>query len=756
MALIVGAIAVATFAGWATGVVALTAGLPGLVQTKVNAAICFLCLAGALWLVVPEPRKRHPLAWLLSGIAITIATATLFEHVSGVDLGIDQIFVVDHASAISPYPGRFAVQTGLAFLACPLAILSLGWTIRRIHISELLAISGGLVGAISLLGYLYGAEALRSLGSASQISLPASGGLIALSIGIIASDPEHILAHQMADPGPAGQVMRRFVPAALVVVPLGAWLRLIGERAGLYDESIGLAILVSLEALVLVVVGSWATASMTRLVLQRRQAELDLVRLGAAVSTPLIETAPVGLAVLDRELRCLYMNPAFSGIDGHGSLAYLGQPLDRVSPFFGHGTMAQLDGVMTTGNPIHDLEVTAPAADGSEARTWLLNAEPLRDEANDQVGVALSVVEITERRRREDAMAALAELRKQSQVISESIPYGFWTADVNGRMQYQSPSFLALLGRTEEEAQGLGWLEALAPDEAELALRDWRTSVAARRPWSFEFTVTGSDGHSHTVLSRGFPIRDEDDNVTSWAGINLDITDRKNAEAFREAFAGIMAHELRTPITSINAASTLLNRPGLDETQRAGLLEDIVQESDRLRRLVEDLVVLARAERGTDQVRTEPVMLTHVMQKVCGQEQARWPDRSVAFRTEGVLPVVRADAALVEQIVRNLIGNAAKYSPAGETIEVVSDVQDDRVRVRVLDRGPGVDPAEASRLFEIFYRSERTAKTSGSGIGLFVARKLVDSMGGTIWARPRDDGPGAEFGFTLESMPEGS
>jgi len=753
MALVVGAMAVLALAGRALGVPVLAAGLPGLVQTKVNAAVCFLCLAIALWSIVPDPRKRQPVAWILCGVVLVIATATLFEYLSGVNFGIDQVFITDRASAASPYPGRFAVQTGLAFLACSLAILAMGRTIRGVHFTELLAIAAGLVGAISLLGYLYGAQGLESLGSPNQVSLPSSIALIALPLGLIAANPEHSLVRQMTDPGPAGQVMRRIVPAALIVVPLGAWVRLLGERAGLYDESVGLAILVTLEALVLVGIGSWATVIMTRLVLQRRQAELDLVRLGTAVSTPLIETAPVGLAVLDHELRYLYVNPALAGIDGQGSLAHLGQRLERVSPFFGLDTLGRLEGVLSTGKPVRDLEVTADGDGDSEPRTWLLNAEPLRDQAEETVGLALSVVDISERKRREDALAALSELRKQAQVISESIPYGFWTADVDGRMRYHSQSFLTLLGRTEEEAQGLGWLEALAPEDAVETLRDWRASVAARRPWSFEFTVTGTDGRSHAILSRGFPVRDQEGRVSSWAGINLDITDRKNAEAFREAFAGIMAHELRTPITSINAASTLLSRAGLDEAQRAELLDDIVQESERLRRLVEDLVVLARAERGTVQVHTEPVPLPHVLQKVCGQEQARWPDRRIDYRIEGFLPVVRAEAALVEQILRNLVGNAAKYSPAGEPIEVVADLEGDLVRVRVLDRGPGVDPAEADRLFELFYRSERTAKTAGSGIGLFVARRLVDSMDGTIWARPREDGPGSEFGFSLQPMP---
>jgi two-component system sensor histidine kinase KdpD len=104
----------------------------------------------------------------------------------------------------------------------------------------------------------------------------------------------------------------------------------------------------------------------------------------------------------------------------------------------------------------------------------------------------------------------------------------------------------------------------------------------------------------------------------------------------------------------------------------------------------------------------------------------------------------------VEQIMRNLLDNAAKYGPPNGTVEVRVDATDGRPRILVLDRGPGIDPAEAERLFEVFYRSERTSRVAGSGIGLFVAHRLVESIGGTIWARPRDDGPGAEFGFRLQ------
>jgi signal transduction histidine kinase len=189
------------------------------------------------------------------------------------------------------------------------------------------------------------------------------------------------------------------------------------------------------------------------------------------------------------------------------------------------------------------------------------------------------------------------------------------------------------------------------------------------------------------------------------------------AEAYREAFLAILSHELGTPITSIYAASTLLSRPGLDEARRAELVGDIAQEAERLRRLVEDLIVLARAERGTIQVHTEPVLLPHVLRNVCEQQMRRWPDNTFELTVAPPVPVARAEESFVEQIVRNMLENAAKYGPPDSPVEVVVDAPDGCPRVRVLDRGPGIDPDEAERLFEVFYRSPRTSRVAGSGMG---------------------------------------
>jgi len=184
---------------------------------------------------------------------------------------------------------------------------------------------------------------------------------------------------------------------------------------------------------------------------------------------------------------------------------------------------------------------------------------------------------------------------------------------------------------------------------------------------------------------------------------------------------------------------------------RADVLDDIDAESDRLFRLVEDLLVLTRAERGNLEIGDEPVHLLPIVDRVLGAARGTWPATEFECAWSGRLPVVSGDDTYVEQVLRNLVGNAGKYSPPGTRVELEMKVADHEVEVRVLDHGPGIDEANSERLFELFYRATATAQAaSGAGIGLFVVRRLVEAMNGRTWARPRPD-EGSEFGFSLRT-----
>jgi two-component system, OmpR family, sensor histidine kinase VicK len=234
-----------------------------------------------------------------------------------------------------------------------------------------------------------------------------------------------------------------------------------------------------------------------------------------------------------------------------------------------------------------------------------------------------------------------------------------------------------------------------------------------------------------------------------------DVTGEHQARARREAFLGILSHELRTPITTIYAGTHLLAREGpTAPAARRELAQDVSAEAERLFRLVEDLLVLERADRGALDLALEPVLLHRTVSTTVRLEASRWPRITFAVRSPEDLQAVHGDATYVEQVIRNLLSNAARYGPAEGTVDVVIGSTPDEVSVRVLDRGGGVGPIEADELFGLFRRSPTTAgQAAGAGIGLFVCRQLVEAMKGRIWARPRDGG-GSEFGFALRTYEE--
>ena len=237
-----------------------------------------------------------------------------------------------------------------------------------------------------------------------------------------------------------------------------------------------------------------------------------------------------------------------------------------------------------------------------------------------------------------------------------------------------------------------------------------------------------------------------------------DVTEARRREAVRETFIGVLSHELRTPVTTIFGGAKLLARPSstLDDETARGIFQDIHEEAERLQRLVEDVVALNRFGDAAGEVGAEPVLLQRLIPRVVSSEEGRWPGVAFEVDLEPGLPTVTADATYVEQVVRNLLSNAAKYGGAGSAVRIVaeSNETDREVIVRVLDNGPGFPAQETNRLFELFYRSPGTAgSAAGAGIGLFVCARLIGAMGGRIWATPREEG-GAEFGFALTELEE--
>jgi signal transduction histidine kinase len=223
------------------------------------------------------------------------------------------------------------------------------------------------------------------------------------------------------------------------------------------------------------------------------------------------------------------------------------------------------------------------------------------------------------------------------------------------------------------------------------------------------------------------------------------------ANEAKDEFLGLMSHELRTPITVVHGGARVLRSRGesLDEATRTSMLADIERESDRLARMLENLLALARVELDQEPV-VEPVLVQRLLDRLVANYEQGPSHRAIELNAPGNIASVAAEPAYLEHVIRNLISNAEKYSPAGSTIEIqLEQLDQESVAIRVLDHGFGIGQEEAERIFERFYRSDRTAKLAGgAGMGLAVCKRLIEAMSGQIWARPRQGG-GLEVGFSL-------
>ncbi|HET7677049.1 MAG TPA: ATP-binding protein [Candidatus Limnocylindrales bacterium] len=215
-----------------------------------------------------------------------------------------------------------------------------------------------------------------------------------------------------------------------------------------------------------------------------------------------------------------------------------------------------------------------------------------------------------------------------------------------------------------------------------------------------------------------------------------------------DGLIGLLSHELRTPVTTIYGGSKLLARRAmsLSEEDRQALVVDLESEADRLYRLIEDLLALARLDEVAEGRSREPVLLQRIAADEIEAERRARPDADLRLAVPRGLSPVWADPALVRHVLRNLLANAASRSGAPAEVRIAGDLADDEVQLRVFDRS-GLPPAED--IFEdLASDAARLPYLAGSGLDLYVCDRLVRAMGGRIWARARPEG-GSEFGFAL-------
>jgi two-component system sensor histidine kinase KdpD len=227
----------------------------------------------------------------------------------------------------------------------------------------------------------------------------------------------------------------------------------------------------------------------------------------------------------------------------------------------------------------------------------------------------------------------------------------------------------------------------------------------------------------------------------------------RRADVAKTAIMHAISHDLRTPLTAISTAAGALHEPGLSDDDRAELASVVSTETDRLERMVGDLLDLSRIEAGAVNPQTDWCDLTDTVSRAADHVRTQRGDFPIEVSLPADLPLVRADAAQLERVFTNLIDNAAKFSPSSKPVEVRGMSANGRVTIRVVDHGRGVPPAEQMQIFEPFVRGR--GPQPGSGLGLAICRGFVEANGGRITLQSRGrDGSAFAVSFPAAAQPE--
>ncbi len=389
-------------------------------------------------------------------------------------------------------------------------------------------------------------------------------------------------------------------------------------------------------------------------------------------------------------------------------------------------------------------------------RVFLINEFPLRD-ANDTVfGVCAIWSEITERKRAEEALRQReADLREAERIAH----VGGWTWDARGDRTRWSDELYQIFGRDPSEP-----VPPLFGDDSHVHLftRDSvdRLRAAVRKvlrdglPFEIELTLTRPDGSIRYARTRAEAIRDEAGKVVGVAGTAQDVTELREAERLRDEWTSVIAHDLRQPIGVIlMAASALptLHTEGLHDKETL-FLSRISGAANTLSRMVEDLLDLSLLEARRLELQCKWVDARQMVSDAIARLAHVTGDRRVRVLANNAVGDVFVDPMRVGQVLGNLLSNAVKYGERGTEIVVRLEQHATEVEIAVTNQGSGIRPEDLRHLFGRFMRSReaRGSGTPGLGVGLYIARELIEAHKGRIWAESTP-GKSTTFHLTLPS-----
>jgi PAS domain S-box-containing protein len=292
---------------------------------------------------------------------------------------------------------------------------------------------------------------------------------------------------------------------------------------------------------------------------------------------------------------------------------------------------------------------------------------------------------------------------------------------------------------------------ALEPDIVQHTLQEAVRNINERP----EIELKLKEGQQHLELKL-FPVWDKGGQSLGWGGLIQDVTEMREQTAWKLELLSILAHDLRTPLATLkgHATALLANYQNWGSEMGMEFLKTIDRSVDELIRQVDRNLALTRVETGRLGLRPETIDPKDLIHQAIERAAGSLGERHIEFELPDVSPQIRVDPARAEEVVINLLDNAARYTSAEKPILIRAQPLDNWLKIAVIDQGPGIPSEKQRKIFKKYVRGESEAE--GTGLGLYISRKIVEAHGGRLWVEspPIGEEQGAAFIFTLPIMPE--
>ena len=479
------------------------------------------------------------------------------------------------------------------------------------------------------------------------------------------------------------------------------------------------------------------------------------------------ENAALGMVEADREDRLVAVNRRMCQILGYSREALLGKTVFDITAAEDRAQTRELIARLHEGQLDQlDYEKRCLHRDGSII--WVhITASAIRDDAGRFLYSIGTFEDISKRKQAEETVSVLSQ-------AMEAAANSIVLTDRKGRILWVNPAFTRLTGYSLDEVLTHNPRILKSGKQPPAFYEElWRT-ILSGEPWHGELVNRRKDGSLYNEEMTIAPVRASGANITHFVGIKQNISERKRAEALlrsarlsaerakaaaeeanqaKDRFLAVLSHELRTPLTPVLAAVELMQRkPNLSDDARHPL--EIIHRNVQLEaRLIDDLLDLTRIVQGKLVLERKPVQICTVIERAVEISKPDIEARKLHLGVDmkDASQVVMGDKSRLQQVLWNLLNNAVKFTPEGGCVGIRCWREDERVVIEVSDSGIGIEPAALARIFNAFEQGGRaiTRQFGGLGLGLAIAKKLVELHGGTISAHSEGKEKGSSFRVSL-------